>query len=30
MYAVSSEYHNNGYATKATKGMINYLFEKRM
>ncbi len=28
MYAVSSEYHNNGYATKATKGLINYLFEK--
>ncbi|WP_324659312.1 GNAT family N-acetyltransferase [Bacillus cereus] len=28
MYAVSSEYHNNGYATKATKGMINYLFGK--
>ncbi|PFR09722.1 GNAT family N-acetyltransferase [Bacillus anthracis] len=28
MYAISSEYHNNGYATKATKGMINYLFEK--
>ncbi|PFT26265.1 GNAT family N-acetyltransferase [Bacillus thuringiensis] len=25
MYAVSSEYHNNGYATK---GLINYLFEK--
>ncbi|MGD6888179.1 GNAT family N-acetyltransferase [Bacillus mobilis] len=28
MYAVSSEYHNNGYATKATKGLIDYLFEK--
>ncbi|TXR98025.1 GNAT family N-acetyltransferase [Bacillus sp. SH7-1] len=28
MYAVSSEYHNNGYATKATKGLVNYLFEK--
>ncbi|HDR4898661.1 TPA: GNAT family N-acetyltransferase [Bacillus cereus] len=28
MYAVSSEYHNNGYVTKATKGLINYLFEK--
>ncbi|HFJ9437590.1 GNAT family N-acetyltransferase [Bacillus sp. 1813sda1] len=27
MYAVSSEYHNNGYATKATKGLIDYLFE---
>ncbi|PFB31993.1 GNAT family N-acetyltransferase [Bacillus cereus] len=27
MYAVSSEYHNNGYATKATKGLIGYLFE---
>lgn len=25
MYAVSSEYHNNGYATK---GLIKYLFEK--
>ena len=29
MYAVSSEYHNNGYATKATKGLVDYLFEKR-
>ncbi|MCU5473907.1 GNAT family N-acetyltransferase [Bacillus paranthracis] len=28
MYVVSNEYHNNGYATKATKGLINYLFEK--
>lgn len=31
MYAVSSEYYNNGYATKATKatkGLIKYLFEK--
>ncbi|HHB2167475.1 MULTISPECIES: GNAT family N-acetyltransferase [Bacillus] len=28
MYAVSSEYHNNGYATKATKGLVDYLFEK--
>ncbi|MGH0597277.1 GNAT family N-acetyltransferase [Bacillus mycoides] len=27
MYAVSSEYHNNGYATRATKGLIGYLFE---
>ncbi|MGG0705559.1 GNAT family N-acetyltransferase [Bacillus paramobilis] len=27
MYAVSSEYQNNGYATKATKGLIDYLFE---
>ncbi|MFB6732204.1 GNAT family N-acetyltransferase [Bacillus mobilis] len=27
MYAVSSEYHNNGYATKATQGLIDYLFE---
>ncbi|PEO08307.1 GNAT family N-acetyltransferase [Bacillus wiedmannii] len=27
MYAVSSEYHNNGYATKATKGLIGYLFK---
>ncbi|MEE6182147.1 GNAT family N-acetyltransferase [Bacillus wiedmannii] len=27
MYAVSSEYHNNGYATKATKGLIDYLFK---
>ncbi|MED2793294.1 GNAT family N-acetyltransferase [Bacillus wiedmannii] len=27
MYAVSSEYYNNGYATKATKGLIGYLFE---
>ncbi|PGE10398.1 GNAT family N-acetyltransferase [Bacillus toyonensis] len=28
MYAISSEYQNNGYATKATKGLINYLFKK--
>ncbi|HDX9621294.1 TPA: GNAT family N-acetyltransferase [Bacillus anthracis] len=28
MYAVSSEYHNNGYAKKATKGLVDYLFEK--
>ncbi|WP_144611453.1 GNAT family N-acetyltransferase [Bacillus cereus] len=27
MYAVSSEYHNKGYATKATKGLIDYLFK---
>ncbi|MGH0924464.1 GNAT family N-acetyltransferase [Bacillus pacificus] len=27
MYAVSSEYHNKGYATKATKSLINYLFK---
>ncbi|PFV80139.1 GNAT family N-acetyltransferase [Bacillus sp. AFS059628] len=27
MYAVSSEYHNKGYATKATEGLIDYLFE---
>ncbi|GAB6429918.1 GNAT family N-acetyltransferase [Bacillus luti] len=27
MYAISSAYQNNGYATKATKGMIEYLFE---
>ncbi|KAA0792430.1 MULTISPECIES: GNAT family N-acetyltransferase [Bacillus cereus group] len=27
MYAISSEYQNNGYATKATKGLIGYLFE---
>ncbi|QWH42555.1 GNAT family N-acetyltransferase [Bacillus mycoides] len=27
MYAISSEYQNNGYATKATKGLIDYLFE---
>ncbi|MES5955213.1 GNAT family N-acetyltransferase [Bacillus fungorum] len=28
MYAVSSEYHNNDYATKATKGLVDYLFRK--
>ncbi|ALQ68184.1 MULTISPECIES: GNAT family N-acetyltransferase [Bacillus cereus group] len=28
MYAISSQYHNNGYATKATKGLVDYLFEK--
>ncbi|PGZ61497.1 GNAT family N-acetyltransferase [Bacillus cereus] len=27
MYAISSVYQNNGYATKATKGMSDYLFE---
>ncbi|MED1559173.1 GNAT family N-acetyltransferase [Bacillus paramycoides] len=27
MYAISREYQNNGYATKATKGLIDYLFE---
>lgn len=30
MYAISSEYQNNGYATKATKGLIDYLFKKQM
>ena len=28
MYAVSEGYANNGYATKAAKGLITYLFEK--
>ncbi|MED2709487.1 MULTISPECIES: GNAT family N-acetyltransferase [Bacillus cereus group] len=28
MYVISSEYQNNGYATKATKGLIDYLFKK--
>ncbi|MBX0352186.1 GNAT family N-acetyltransferase [Bacillus toyonensis] len=28
MYAISSEYQNNGYATKANKGLIDYLFKK--
>ncbi|PEK92282.1 GNAT family N-acetyltransferase [Bacillus mycoides] len=27
MYAISSEYQSNGYATKATKGLIDYLFK---
>ncbi|HDR7951934.1 TPA: GNAT family N-acetyltransferase [Bacillus toyonensis] len=27
MYAISSEYQNTGYATKATKGLIDYLFK---
>ncbi|MFB5249080.1 GNAT family N-acetyltransferase [Bacillus mycoides] len=27
MYAISSEYQNNGYAKKATKGLIDYLFK---
>jgi RimJ/RimL family protein N-acetyltransferase len=26
MYAISSEYQNKGYATKASKGLIEYLF----
>lgn len=26
MYAISSEYQKKGYATKASKGLINYLF----
>ncbi|MEY8349949.1 GNAT family N-acetyltransferase [Bacillus cereus] len=28
MYAISSEYQKKGYATKASKGLINYLFTK--
>ncbi|OFD58555.1 acetyltransferase [Bacillus mycoides] len=27
MYAISSEYQNNGYATKASKELIDYLFK---
>ncbi|OTW84986.1 GNAT family N-acetyltransferase [Bacillus thuringiensis serovar cameroun] len=27
MYAISSEYQNTGYATKVTKGLIDYLFK---
>ncbi|MDC2864953.1 MULTISPECIES: GNAT family N-acetyltransferase [unclassified Bacillus (in: firmicutes)] len=27
-YAISKHYRNRGYTTKATKGLINYLFEK--
>ncbi|EJR54894.1 hypothetical protein IIM_01834 [Bacillus cereus VD107] len=27
MYAISNEYQNNGYATKTTKGLIDYLFK---
>jgi RimJ/RimL family protein N-acetyltransferase len=26
MYAISSEYQGKGYATRASKGLINYLF----
>ncbi|WP_033541226.1 GNAT family N-acetyltransferase [Planococcus sp. CAU13] len=26
MYAISSEFQNNGYATKASKGLIDFLF----
>ncbi|MGM2732132.1 GNAT family N-acetyltransferase, partial [Bacillus cereus group sp. Bce005] len=26
MYAISSEFQKKGYATKASKGLINYLF----
>jgi RimJ/RimL family protein N-acetyltransferase len=26
MYAISSEYQKKGYATKASKGLIDYLF----
>lgn len=28
MYAISNEYPNHGYATKATKGLIDYLFKE--
>ncbi|MEC2507387.1 GNAT family N-acetyltransferase [Bacillus cereus] len=28
MYAISNEYQNHGYATKATKGLIDYLFKE--
>ncbi|QCR31151.1 GNAT family N-acetyltransferase [Lysinibacillus sp. SGAir0095] len=28
MYAVSEQFHNKGYATKAAKGLINYLFSQ--
>ncbi|OEH91961.1 GNAT family N-acetyltransferase [Bacillus solimangrovi] len=28
MYAVSKHYQNKGYATKAAKGLVNYLFEE--
>ena len=28
MYALSSEFQNKGYATKAAKGLINYLFRE--
>ncbi|XLP24467.1 GNAT family N-acetyltransferase [Bacillus toyonensis] len=27
MYAISSEHQNNGYATKVTRGLIDYLFK---
>ncbi|EOO19261.1 MULTISPECIES: GNAT family N-acetyltransferase [Bacillus] len=27
MYAISREHQNNGYATKATRGLIDYLFK---
>ncbi|KAB2448941.1 GNAT family N-acetyltransferase [Bacillus thuringiensis] len=29
MYAISNEHQNHGYATKATKGLIDYLFKER-
>ncbi|OUB35808.1 GNAT family N-acetyltransferase [Bacillus thuringiensis serovar yunnanensis] len=28
MYAISNEYQNHGHATKATKGLIDYLFKE--
>ncbi|MED2919118.1 GNAT family N-acetyltransferase [Bacillus sp. AR8-1] len=28
MYAISNEHQNHGYATKATKGLIDYLFKE--
>lgn len=27
MYAISSKYQKKGYATKTSKGLINYLFK---
>ena len=28
MYAISNEHQNHGYATKATKGLIDFLFKE--
>ena len=28
MYAISNKHQNHGYATKATKGLIDYLFKE--
>ena len=30
MYAISNEHQNHGYATKATKGLIDFCLKKQI